>query len=863
MKISNLVKLLIVTLLLLPIAFPRCPPSAGAAPVSLLIRNFGPTADAQVYESYPDDNYGSKEWIAIQSKDGANCRGFIRFDLSNIPPGSKITYARLFLYKYVQPDTSRTYRCSRVTANWAESTITWNNQPGVDSIASDTVISTTVNIWSNWDVVSSVQKFASGDTASVIRNYGWRIADTSEGSLITHQAFFRSKEYSDSTYHPYLTVKYYPPHLDLEISGSDLVAGSWIKMTVHRKDYDNNPITRGDLNVKLESSSTSANKKFSLTQGGATISELVIPEGSSSMDFWYYDEKAGTWTIHVYTTDYLYIVGGTPPFMIFESNYGDDSEQQVVLPGPLNSFALGSISSPKTAGVSFTISITAKDAFGNTVTSYTGTNALSDTTGTIVPTMTGAFVNGVWSGDVVINKVANNVKITTSGGGKTGESNLFNVVPGPPAKLKLTPQTFTVAAGVRYSSITVSLLDAHDFETTAGAPIIVSLATTSPDGEFREVGTDTKINSVTIAAGSSSAQFDYYDIRGGTWTLTASASGLTSGTSTVTVIPDTTPPVTTIIFGLPKYQVGTTLYVNASTSIELSATDDASGVKETKYRIDGASWSVYTSSFTLSSFSDGAHSIGYYSSDRAGNNEAEKTSTVILDKVAPSVQTAEPSGTVVQKTRSVTFRVVVFETGSGVASAELVLDGTLQGSMAKEGDAYTKVVEVVPGPHTWSAKIVDNVGNLMTMPDVEFALTIDDQPPTITNVVITPSSPVWGEQIRISATIDDALSSIQEASIYYSTNGGSTWSRLTMLTPMPPSTDYEGTIPTQMPMTSVQFYIEASDTFGNTARSPTQEFTVAIPIWLYGLAGAIIVALIIIVAARRRKPQPPPPPPPR
>ncbi|MGQ9513672.1 MAG: hypothetical protein ACUVTL_01240 [Thermoproteota archaeon] len=99
----------------------------------------------------------------------------------------------------------------------------------------------------------------------------------------------------------------------------------------------------------------------------------------------------------------------------------------------------GTITSPKTAGVSFTISITAKDAFGNVATSYTGTNALSDTIGTIIPTMTGAFVNGIWSGDVVINKIANNVKISTSGGGKTGESNAFNVVAGPPAPNNPSP----------------------------------------------------------------------------------------------------------------------------------------------------------------------------------------------------------------------------------------------------------------------------------------------------------------------------------------------------------------------------------------------------------------------------------------
>ncbi|MGQ9513669.1 MAG: hypothetical protein ACUVTL_01225 [Thermoproteota archaeon] len=37
----------------------------SAAPVSLLTRNFWPSADAQVYEETANTNYGDKYWIAI------------------------------------------------------------------------------------------------------------------------------------------------------------------------------------------------------------------------------------------------------------------------------------------------------------------------------------------------------------------------------------------------------------------------------------------------------------------------------------------------------------------------------------------------------------------------------------------------------------------------------------------------------------------------------------------------------------------------------------------------------------------------------------------------------------------------------
>lgn len=106
--------------------------------------------------------------------------------------------------------------------------------------------------------------------------------------------------------------------------------------------------------------------------------------------------------------------------------------------------------------------------------------------------------------------------------------------------------------------------------------------------------------------------------------ISASATGLTSGTATVTVIADTIPPVTTITIGLPKHYAGNYIYVNSSTSFSLSASDDMSGVEKTKYRVDEDPWKEYTSKFNLSGYSDGAHEIRYYSIDKAGNSRLRK-----------------------------------------------------------------------------------------------------------------------------------------------------------------------------------------------------------------------------------------------
>ncbi|MFC2019425.1 IPT/TIG domain-containing protein, partial [Chloroflexota bacterium] len=79
------------------------------------------------------------------------------------------------------------------------------------------------------------------------------------------------------------------------------------------------------------------------------------------------------------------------------------------------------------AGTPFSVTITAKDSTNALVDTYTGTNNLSDLTGTIEPGQTGAFVAGVWIGDVTIEQALDADVINTSGGGTGGSSNTFDV----------------------------------------------------------------------------------------------------------------------------------------------------------------------------------------------------------------------------------------------------------------------------------------------------------------------------------------------------------------------------------------------------------------------------------------------------
>ncbi|AZV45267.1 fibronectin [Peribacillus asahii] len=68
--------------------------------------------------------------------------------------------------------------------------------------------------------------------------------------------------------------------------------------------------------------------------------------------------------------------------------------------------------------------------------------------------------------------------------------------------------------------------------------------------------------------------------------------------------------------------------------VELTATDNASGVDKTYYSINGSDY-VEGTSFTISE--EGIHEVSFYSVDKAGNVEEAKTVEVKVDKSAPEV----------------------------------------------------------------------------------------------------------------------------------------------------------------------------------------------------------------------------------
>jgi hypothetical protein len=136
---------------------------------------------------------------------------------------------------------------------------------------------------------------------------------------------------------------------------------------------------------------------------------------------------------------------------------------------PLDHFIFSTIAG-STAGTPFSITITAKNALGSTITNYVGTNALNVSIGTISPAITGNFVNGVWTGSVTVTGAGSGVWLSTSGFGMTGTSGTFTVNPATFDHFTFSPITAQTSSSAFNISVTAQDVYNNTVTSYVGAP---------------------------------------------------------------------------------------------------------------------------------------------------------------------------------------------------------------------------------------------------------------------------------------------------------------------------------------------------------------------------------------------------------
>jgi len=174
--------------------------------------------------------YGSGASLSIAKNTGVNkSRSLVSFNVSTIPPGATVLNAQMKLYYYSGVGSTwgdRWVQAHQLYVSWSETQANRDNRRtgvpwkvqygkiggGSDSTTADangTMESTMLfqtgqtNTWKTWDLSALTQKWVS----NTVPNFGVMLWATNEDTDY-NTLWFRSSEYSNSTYWPKLEVIY-------------------------------------------------------------------------------------------------------------------------------------------------------------------------------------------------------------------------------------------------------------------------------------------------------------------------------------------------------------------------------------------------------------------------------------------------------------------------------------------------------------------------------------------------------------------------------------------------------------------------------------------------------------------------------
>ncbi len=222
-------------------------PTASAASLSLASQHLTPVRtcilsgypstetiepDSLVEQGNAGTNYGTQNYLYVQTGNATNMRAYLSFALTACTPAilstATVTSAVLRLYAYTVATTCRTYDVFRVgvggttywpaSLTWTAAAIDWTNQPAGttinnpptgDATASENVgtgctTGITAAGYASWTVTSDIQAFVNGTDT----NDGWMIRDATEGSTTAYHTYFRSENDNSATEDPQLVITY-------------------------------------------------------------------------------------------------------------------------------------------------------------------------------------------------------------------------------------------------------------------------------------------------------------------------------------------------------------------------------------------------------------------------------------------------------------------------------------------------------------------------------------------------------------------------------------------------------------------------------------------------------------------------------
>ncbi|MFZ5915420.1 MAG: Ig-like domain-containing protein [Chloroflexota bacterium] len=300
-------------------------------------------------------------------------------------------------------------------------------------VAATTITFTAANLGGGSIDPAAAATDAAGEATAIISStvLGSRLITAATGSL---------------TATTWITFTAGPPAvITLTITSSTTVVGSAAQMTTTVADAYGNPVSDEDMAFNTDDD-----------LGGGAISPATDTT-----------DAGGQATSAISST-----ASGVKTVVAEATNGITGTAQVTFTAGALDHFAVGPVADPQTAGVAFTLVVTAQDSFSNTVLGFTGQVTLTDSTGTLLPGVSGGFVDGVRSESATITLAQTGVTIavTHTAGTEAGLSNTFGVVANAPATVTLQVAPVNVPLQGA-AALTATVTDAWSNPVTDGTPV--------------------------------------------------------------------------------------------------------------------------------------------------------------------------------------------------------------------------------------------------------------------------------------------------------------------------------------------------------------------------------------------------------
>lgn len=248
-------------------------------------------------------------------------------------------------------------------------------------------------------------------------------------------------------------------------------------------------------------------------------------------------------------------------------------------------------------------------------------------------------------------------------------------------------------------------------------------------------------------------------------TNTAGTQGTADG-STLTglqlIVKETVAPVITITSPSNGARV-----TNSNQPVTFTVIDEAGGsgvdLESVVVKLDGSAVSAgevthsavtngYSFTYTPASpMGDGSHTVTVDASDNDGNAATQKSTTFIVDTVAPSLNVTSPTDGLVTNNASITVTGTTNDATSSPVTVTVQLNSQDQGAVTVgPNGSFSKAITLANGANVIVVTSTDQAGKSSS---VTINVTLDTSVPQIVSATITPNPVDAGETMVISVQI--------------------------------------------------------------------------------------------------------------